>query len=75
MLFPPSANCCSVAKLCLTPCNPIDYSTSGFPVLRYLLAFAQAHVHRVGDAIQPSHPLLHTFSPAFNLSKHQGLVQ
>ena len=44
-----------------------------FPVLRYLLAFAQAHVCRVGDAIQPSHPLLTPFPPAFNLSQHQGL--
>ena len=46
-----------------------------FPVLRYLLAFAQAHVCRVGDAIQPSHPLLTPFPPAFNLSQHQGLFQ
>ena len=38
-------------------CNPMDCSTPGFPVLHYLLELAQTHVHRVGDAIQPSHPL------------------
>ena len=47
----------SVAKLCLTLCNTIDYSMPGFPVLHYLLEFAQPHVHWVNDAIQPSHPL------------------
>ena len=46
------------------------YSTPGFPVLHYLLEFAQTHVHRVSDAIQPSRPLL-----SFNLSQHQGLFQ
>ena len=53
--------CCSVAKLCLTLLNPMDCSTWGFPVLHYLLEFAQIHVHSVSDAIQPSHlcpPLL-----------------
>ena len=38
-------------------CNPMNYSTPGFPVLHYLLEFSQTHVHWVGDAIQPSHPL------------------
>ena len=37
--------CCTVAKSCLTPCNPMDCSTPGFPVLHYLLHFAQTHVH------------------------------
>ena len=37
--------CCSFAKLCLTLCNPIEYSMPGFPVLHYLLEFAQTHVH------------------------------
>ena len=37
--------CCSVAKFCLTPCDPMDCSTPGFPVLHYLLHFAQTHVH------------------------------
>ena len=50
----------------------MDCSTPGFPVLRYLPELAQTHVHRVGDAIQPSHPLLSPSSPAFNLSHHQS---
>ena len=37
--------CCSVIKSCQTPCNPMNYSTSGFPVLHYLLEFAQTHVY------------------------------
>ena len=45
----------------------------GFPVLHYLPEFAQTHVHRVGDAIQPSNPLLSPSLPAFDLSQHQGL--
>ena len=49
--------CCSVAKLCPTPCNPRDCSMPGFPVLYSLPEFAQIHVHWVDDAIQPSHPL------------------
>ena len=48
----------SVTKLCLTLCDPMDYSMPGFPVFHHLLEFAQMHVHWVGDAIQPSHPLL-----------------
>ena len=53
----------------------MDYSTSGFPVLHYLLEFAQTHVHRVGDAMQRTHPLLSHSLLAFNLSQHQGLSQ
>ena len=49
--------CCSVAQSCPTLCSPMDCSTPGFPVLNHLLEFAQTHVHWVGDAIQPSHPL------------------
>ena len=50
--------CChSVAKSRLTLCNPMDYSTPGFPVHHQLPELAQTHVHRVGDAIQLSHPL------------------
>ena len=63
----------SVAQSCLTLCNPIDCSTPGLPVHHQLSEFTQTHVHRVGDAIQPSHPLLSPFPPAFNLS--QGLFQ
>ena len=47
--------CCSVPKLHLTLCNPVDCSTSGFPVPHHLLGFAQVHVHWISDAIQPSH--------------------
>ena len=67
--------CCSVAKSCLTICDPVDCSIPGFPVLYYLPEFAHTHVHRVGDAIQPSHPLVPPSPPAFNLSQHQGLFQ
>ena len=48
----------SVTYSCLTLCDPMDYSTPGFPVHHQLPKFTQNHVHRVGDAIQPSHPLL-----------------
>ena len=48
-------------------------STSGFPVHHQLPELAQTHVHQVGDAIQPSYPLLSPFSPAFSLSQHQDL--
>ena len=47
----------------------------GFPVLHHLLELAQTHVRRVGDAIQPSNPLLSPSPPAFNLSQYQGLFQ
>ena len=59
----------------LTLYDPMDCSTPGFPVHHHLLELAQTHVHRVGDAIQPSHPLLSLSPPAFNLSQHQGLFQ
>ena len=55
--------------------DPVDCSMVGFPVLHYLPELAQAHVHRVSDAIQPSYPLSSTSPPAFNLSQHQGLFQ
>ena len=67
--------CCSVAKLCLTLCNPMDGSTPGSSVLHCLPQFAQIHVYWVGDAIQPSHPLLAPSLFALNLSQHQGLFQ
>ena len=47
-------------------------TTLGFPVLHHPLELAQTHVHCVGDAIQPSLPLLSLSPPAFNLSQHQG---
>ena len=64
---------CSVAKSCLTLCDPMDSSTPGFPVLHYLLEFAQTHVHWVSDAIQPSHPLSPSSPLAVSLCQHQGL--
>ena len=67
--------CSSGAKSCSTLCDPMNCSTPGFPVLYYLPEFAQTHVHLVGDAIQPSHPLLPLSPPALNLSQHQGLFQ
>ena len=51
-------SCCSVAMPCSTLCDPMDYSEPGASVLCCLPEFAQIHVHWVGDAIQPSHPLL-----------------
>ena len=65
----------SVAQLCPTFCDPMDCSMPGFPVHRQLSEFTQIHVHRVSDAIQPSHPLPSPSPPAFNLSQHQGLFQ
>ena len=66
---------CSVTKSCPNLCDPMDCSTPGFPVLHCLLEFAHTHVHWVGDAIQPSHPLLPSSPPTLNLSQHQGLFQ
>ena len=66
-------HCCSVTQACPTLCSPMDCSTPGLPVLHYVPEFAQTHVHWVGDAIQPSHPLPSPSPPAFNLSQHQGL--
>ena len=53
----------------------MDCSTSGFPVLHFLLELAQTHVHWVDDAIQPSHPLSPPSPPALKLSQHQGVFQ
>ena len=64
---------CSVARLCLTLYDPMDYSMLGFPVHHQLLELTQTHVHRVSDAIQQSHPLLSPSPPIFNLVQHQGL--
>ena len=59
----------SVTQLCLTLCDPMNHSTPGLPVHHQLLEFTQTHVHRVGDAIQPSHPLLSLSPPAPNPSQ------
>ena len=55
--------------------RPHDCSTPGFPVHHQLRELAQTHVHWVGDTIQPSHPPLAPFLPAFNLSQNQGLLK
>ena len=60
----------SVAQSCPTLCDPMNCSTPGLPVHHQLPEFTQTHVHRVGDAIQPSHALSFP-SPAFNLSQHR----
>ena len=65
----------SVAQLCPTLCNPMDCTMPDFPVHHQLLELAQTHVHRVGDAIQPSHPLSSPSPSAFSLPQHQGLFQ
>ena len=59
----------------MTLCNPMNCSTPGLPVHHQLPDFTQTHVHWVGDAIQPSHPLLSPSPPTFNISQHQGLFQ
>ena len=64
-----------VAQSHLTLCNPMNRSTSGLPVHHHLLEFTQTHVHRVGDAIQPSHPLSSPFPPVPNPSQHQSVFQ
>ena len=74
-VLPSVSCCCSVTKLCPTLWDPMDCSTPGFPVLHHLMKFAQTHVHWVGDAIQPSHPLPSPSPPALNLSQHQGLFK
>ena len=56
-------------------CDPMACSTPGFPVHNQLPELTQTHVHQVGDAIQPSHPLSSPSPPAFNLSQHQDLFQ
>ena len=65
----------SVAQSRLTLCNPMNCSTPSLPVHHQLLEFTQTHVHQVGDAIQPSHPLSSPSPPAPNPSQHQGLFQ
>ena len=62
----------SVAQSCLILCDPMKGSTPGLPVHHQLLEFTQTHVHRVSDAIQPSHPLSSPSPPAPNPSQHQS---
>ena len=65
----------SVAQSCLTLCDPMNRSTPGLPVHHQQLEFTQIHVHRVSDAIQPSHPLSSPSPSVPNPSQHQSLFQ
>ena len=65
----------SVTQSCPTLCNPMNRSTPGLPVHHRLPESTQTHVHRVSDAIQPSHPLSSPSPPALSLSQHQGLFK
>ena len=65
----------SVTQSCPTLCNPMNRSTPGLPIHHQLPEFTQTHVHWVGDAIQPSHPLSSPSPPALSLSQHQGLFK
>ena len=65
----------SVTQSCPTLCDPMNCSTPGLPVHHQCPEFTQTHVHQVGDAIQPSHPLSSPSTPALNLSQHQHLFQ
>ena len=71
----PTIQFSSVAQTCPTLCNPMNHSTPGLPVHHQLPESTQTHVHWVGDAIQPSHPLWSPSPPALNLSQHQGLFK
>ena len=71
----PSVQFSLVAQSCPTLCDPMDCITPGLPVHHQLLEPTKTHVHWVGDAIQPSHPLSSSSPPALNLSQHQGLFK
>ena len=69
-------HCChSVSQSCPPLCDPMDRSTPGLSVPHHLLKFAQVHVHCIGDAIQPCHPLTPSSPFVLNLSQQQGLLQ
>ena len=65
----------SVTQSCPTLCDPMNHNTPGLPVHHQLPKFTQILVHRVGDAIQPGHPLSSPSPPAPNPSQQQGLFQ
>ena len=71
----PLSSVSSVAQSCLTLFDPMNCSTPGLPIHHQPLEFTQTHVHRVSDAIQPSHPLSSPSPPAPNPSQHQSLFQ
>ena len=72
-LFSPQFS--SVTQSCLTLCDPMNHSTPGLPVHHQIPEFTQTHVHRVSDAIQPSHSLSSPSPPAPNPSQHHSLFQ
>ena len=74
-LFYKSVQFSSVTQSCPTLCDPMNRSTPGLPVHHQLLEFTQIHIHRVSDAIQPSHPLSSPSPPAPNPSQLQSLFQ
>ena len=67
--------CCSVTQLFPTLRDLMECSMPGLRVPHHLLEFAQVHVHRIGDTIQPSHPLMPSSPSTLSLSQHQGLFQ
>ena len=71
----PRVHFSSVTQSCPTLWDPMNRSMPGLPVHHQLPEYTQTHVHWVGDAIQPSHPLLSPSPPALNLSQHQGLFK
>ena len=75
LIYLSSVQFSSVAQSWPTLCDPMNRSTPGLAVHHQFPEFAQTHVHRVGDTIQPSHPLLSPSPPAPNPSQHQGLFQ
>ena len=74
-LFGCSVQFSSVAQSCPTLCDPMNHSMPDLPVHHQLPEFTQTHVHRVSDAIKPSHPLSSPSPPAPNPSQHQSLFQ
>ena len=74
-MLDPQVQFSSLAQLRPTPCDPMKRSTPGFPENHQLPEFTQTHVHQVGDAIQPSHPLSSPSPPAPNASQDKGLFQ
>ena len=74
-LQPVSVQFSSVTQSCPTLCDPMNCSMPDLPVHHQLSESTQTHVHWVGDAIQPSHPLLSLSPPALNLCQHQGLFK
>ena len=73
--WPHSVQFSLVVQSCPTLCDPVDCSTPGPPVHHQLLEFTQTHVHWLGDAIQPSHPLSSPSPPTLNFSQHQGVFK